>query len=60
MNPRRKMIAMAKYGNPTSDSGRLTITTYDHGKTKDVHDTGSGKHNDEDAGSQDTNGEGEQ
>lgn len=44
---------MAKHGDPASDNGRPTNTTYDHSKTKDVRDTGSGRHSDEDKGTED-------
>ncbi|MGH3912098.1 MAG: hypothetical protein ACRDTC_01600 [Pseudonocardiaceae bacterium] len=45
---------MARHGNPASDNGRPTNTPYDHSKTKDVQEAGSGKHSDEDTGSKDT------
>jgi hypothetical protein len=41
---------MAKHGNPASDNGRPANTKYDHSKTKDIGDTGSGRHSDEDKG----------
>lgn len=44
---------MGKHDNPASDNGRPANTEYDHSKTKDVRDTGSGRHSDEDKGSKD-------
>lgn len=44
---------MAKHGNPASDNGRPANAGYDHDKTKDVRDTASGRHSDEDKGNED-------
>ena len=44
------LITMGKHGDPASDNGRPANTTYDHSKTKDVQDTGGGRHSGEDKG----------
>lgn len=42
---------MDKHSNPASDNGRPANKQYDHSKTKDVQNTGSGRHSDQDKGS---------